>query len=155
MSKFDMVDLDLSKTKKQIFDHKKMRRVYIAGKYNDKTGFLMEQNIRKAEHWALSISELGYSVNCPHSQSRFMAGTISEDFWIASTLCQMQSADIVFILLNWKNSTGTKGERIQAMGDDKILIYEEDLIDYGGLKGSFKRFDPYFDNVVNPIWTYK
>jgi len=87
-----------------------MKLIYIAGKYRDSNSWDIEQNIRRAETLSLEVAKLGLMPVCPHTQSRFFYGTLTEDFWMEGTLEILRRCDAVLVCGDPKKSKGTLGE---------------------------------------------
>lgn len=100
-----------------------MKLIYIAGKLNDKTGHAIEQNIRVAEDLSLEVAETGNIPVCPHTQSRFLMGTLTELYWIEATKKIMLACEAVVLCYNWESSPGTIGEIVKAK-QVGIPVYE-------------------------------
>lgn len=95
-------------------DPPRMVSVYVAGPFNAKTGYQIERNVRAAEALALDVASLGALAECPHTQSRHLAGTLTERYWIAATREQMRRCDTVILVPGWEHSPGTLGEITEA-----------------------------------------
>jgi hypothetical protein len=59
--------------------------IYICGPFTGPRAWDIEQNVRRAEERALEVAMLGASPLCPHTNTRFFHGTLSEEFWYAAT----------------------------------------------------------------------
>lgn len=84
--------------------------VYIAGPYRARTGWLVEQNIRRAEKVAYRVWLAGHVALCPHTNSRFPHGDVPDSHWLAGTMELMRRCDGVIVLPGWEQSAGTVGE---------------------------------------------
>jgi hypothetical protein len=51
---------------------------------------------------------------CPHSLSRFFAGVLPEEFWLAGTLELLRRCDATLMIQGWENSDGSRRERTEA-----------------------------------------
>jgi hypothetical protein len=91
-----------------------MKVIYIAGKFRGPTAWAIEQNIRKAEIAALGIAELGASPLCPHANTRFFHGTLTDQFWLDATMALLRKCDGLFAIANWSDSTGARDEIAEA-----------------------------------------
>ena len=100
-----------------------MRVIYIAGPYRAATPYLVEQNIRSAEAMMLAVAELGLTALCPHTMTRFLDGTGTDEYWLAATLELLRRCDAVLLCYGWERSAGTLGElaEARAMG---LPVYE-------------------------------
>ena len=112
-----------------------MKLVYIAGPYNAPTPWDVEQNVRRAEELALGVawisneSKIPFGPVCPHTQSRFFAGQLDEQYWIKLTMEMMRRCDAVLLVDRWEKSSGTLGE-IEEAGRLEIPVFQdlEDLL---------------------------
>ena len=91
-----------------------MRVIYIAGPYRAATPYQVERNIRKAEAMMLLVCELGYAALCPHTMTRYLDGTFTDEYWLEATLELMRRCDAVVCCNGWENSEGTCGEIAEA-----------------------------------------
>lgn len=88
--------------------------VYIAGPYRASTPFLVEQNIRRAEAMMLLVVGMGLVPLCPHTMTRFIDGTGTDEYWLNTTLELMRRCDAVLLCEDWQHSSGTLGELAEA-----------------------------------------
>ena len=100
-----------------------MKVVYIAGPYRGANAWIVEQNIQRAEALAFAVAELGCAVVCPHTNSRNFDGTLTDEYWLASTMEIMRRCDAVMLVEGWERSTGTQGEIAEALRL-KIPVFE-------------------------------
>lgn len=87
-----------------------MKVVYIAGPYRAKTAWEIEQNVRRAEEAALEVAKLGAMPLCPHTNTRFFHGLLTDEFWLNGTAELLRRSDAVYLLPGWVNSEGSVGE---------------------------------------------
>lgn len=88
--------------------------VYIAGKYTAPDALRMELNVRRAEEMAYAIARLGIMPVCPHTNLRYMAADLAK-FLYPATLELMRVCDAVFLLPDWMESDGARGENADAL----------------------------------------
>lgn len=88
-----------------------MKVIYIAGPYRAKSGWEIEQNIRKAEELGLEVAKLGAVPLIPHTQYRFFQGQLPDEFWLEGTLELLRRCDGAIFLPTWTSSSGSKTER--------------------------------------------
>jgi len=96
--------------------------IYIAGKYTGKTHgpesyIEIERNILVAREWAIKVMSLGGCIALtPHLNSAHMEcdfNRMGNDFWYEADIEMMKRCDAVFLLPNWKDSTGAiKEEKV-------------------------------------------
>lgn len=95
--------------------------VYIAGPYRDRTGWRVEQNIRRAEEVAYRVWGAGHVALCPHTNSRFPHSDVPDSHWLAGTMELMLRCDAVIALPGWRQSAGTVGE-VEAADEAGIPV---------------------------------
>jgi hypothetical protein len=88
-----------------------MKTVYIAGPFRASSAWLIEQNIRKAEEYALDIAVMGAAPLCPHTMYRFFQGALPDRFWLEVTMELAKKCDAIFMCNGWEQSSGSRGER--------------------------------------------
>jgi hypothetical protein len=91
-----------------------MTVVYIAGPFRGATGWEIEQNIRRAEALAFQVAQLGAMPLCPHTNTRFFHGTITDEFWLDGTVELMSRCDGVVLTDDWFRSVGARQEVLRA-----------------------------------------
>ena len=104
-----------------------MTLVYIAGPFRAPNSWLMEQNIRRAEEYALIAWRMGAAVICPHTNTRFFQGAAPDNVWLEGDLEMVMRCDVVFAIPGWKDSEGAKEEvrTALAMGIPVVHNLEE------------------------------
>lgn len=108
-----------------------MKVIYIAGPFRGPNAWEVEQNIRRAETLALEVAKAGFAPLCPHSNTRFFNGTISDQFWLDATLALLSKCDGMILTPDWERSSGAKAEREYARNHRISVHYDlEDLVDY-------------------------
>jgi hypothetical protein len=104
-----------------------MKLVYIAGKYRGQNENEVWENIMLARKHALELWKQGYAVICPHTNSIFMGhGTEDKDcfdLFIKGDLEFIKRCDVIYLLPNWKESTGAKMELKEAKRLGLEIIY--------------------------------
>jgi hypothetical protein len=91
-----------------------MTVVYVAGPYRGATPWEIEQHVRKAEELAYRVARLGAMPLCPHANTRFFHGTLSDEFWLEGTIELMSRCDAVILTDDWHLSANTRGEVTRA-----------------------------------------
>jgi hypothetical protein len=91
--------------------------VYIAGKFTGKTRADVDQNIAAAVALALEVARIGAMPVCPHSNTSHpdFESLQPYTFWIDGTLELLRRCDAVVMVDNWRDSSGAKGEREEAI----------------------------------------
>jgi hypothetical protein len=105
-----------------------MLRVYVAGPIRARNNWEVEQNIRRAEGWALEIIRAGAAPHCPHTQDRHFIGVMPEEHFLKQDLAWLEVSDAIFMVGDWRRSAGSVGEYEFAREND-IPIFE----DFGAL----------------------
>ena len=109
--------------------------IYIAGKYRGASTEDIRQNIQKSEGKAAEVWKKGAVAVCPHKNSAFMSGIIPEEDFINGYLELLLRCDALYLVENWRESSGARLEIEQALKHDiPVLIDSEQLDDYLGGK---------------------
>lgn len=88
--------------------------VYIAGPYRAATPFEREENIFAARRYGAMLAKQGFFPVIPHANTANFDGIQPDTFWLDGTLELMFRCDAVYMMPNWRNSTGATEERRQA-----------------------------------------
>jgi hypothetical protein len=89
--------------------------IYIAGKYTAAHPYLVDRNIQYAKLFAQEIAIRGGFPVTPHLCTGHFDGIQTYQFWIASTLELMYACKAVFLLPNYLDSSGARGEEKEAV----------------------------------------
>jgi hypothetical protein len=101
-----------------------MKVIYVAGKYRASNAWLIEDNIRVAEAYALAIWKTGLAAAiCPHAMCRYYQGAAHEDVWASGTMELMRRCDAVFVVPGYNKSVGTMNEINEAISRDMPIFY--------------------------------
>jgi len=95
-----------------------MKLVFIAGPFRAENAWDVECNIRRAEEVAFAVANLGAMPVCPHTNTRYFNGTLTDQFWIDGTREMMRRCDAVMLVSGWSKSSGTLGEIAEAARRD-------------------------------------
>jgi len=104
-----------------------MKLIFVSGKYQGKTINETFENIIKARAAAYKLWQQGYAVICPHMNSAFMDGESM------GATCQMfydgdieilGRCDAIYMLKDWKESTGARAEYQQAIELRLEVLFE-------------------------------
>jgi nucleoside 2-deoxyribosyltransferase len=110
-----------------------MLKVYIIGPYRSDSSWQVEQNIREAEDVAAILWNQGFSVFCPHTNTRFFnTGVAPDSTFLEGDLEWLKQADLAVAVGQWKFSKGSCRE-IDFCMEHKIpyFIYSRDNPDIG------------------------
>jgi hypothetical protein len=91
-----------------------MTVIYIAGPFRGATPWDVEQHVRHAEALAFEVAQLGAMPLCPHTNTRFFHGTMTEQFWLDGTVELMSRCDGVVLTDDWHRSLGARDEVARA-----------------------------------------
>ncbi len=92
-----------------------MKVIYIAGPFRAPNAWEVEKNVRRAEELAFEVDSLGGCIAlCPHTNTRFFNGTLSDEFWLEGTKELLRRSDAVMFLDDWTRSSGSKAELVLA-----------------------------------------
>lgn len=91
-----------------------MKVIYVAGPFRGSNAWIVEQNIRRAEALAFVVAELGHAALCPHANTRFFNGTLTDQYWLDATLEMLRRCDAVLLTDDYQRSTGAMGEVAEA-----------------------------------------
>jgi len=89
--------------------------VYIAGKYRAPTPWLVLGNVRAAQEAALQVWKLGAVALCPHSNTGLFDGECDDQVWLAGDLELLRRCDAVFMVVDWRESSGACNEHRVAV----------------------------------------
>ena len=100
-----------------------MTLIYIAGPYRAPNAWEIEQNIRRAEEFALECWKSGAAVICPHTNTRFFQGAAPDDIWLDGDLEMVIRCDVVFAIPGWEKSMGAREEVRTALAMGIPVVY--------------------------------
>lgn len=92
-----------------------MKVVYVAGPFRGANAWEVEKKIRRAEELAFEVDCLGAIALCPHTNTRFFNGTLSDTFWLEGTLELLRRCDAIILTSDWETSQGARAEREEAL----------------------------------------
>ena len=97
--------------------------VYIAGPFSGKDGWEIAENVHAANRLAREVARMGAMPMTPHAIGAQMAGTETQDFWLAATLEMMRRCDAVLFTADWQRSAGARGEHEEAVRRGMPMFY--------------------------------
>lgn len=100
--------------------------IYIAGKFRARNAWLIEQNIRRAEEVALEFCQQGVQAECPHTTYRNFSGAAPDNIWLALTMEMLRRCDAIYLLKDWQDSSGSRGEHDEAKRLGIPIFFEQD-----------------------------
>ena len=93
----------------------KIPLAYIAGKYTGKTSWEVKQNIEAARKVSFEVMKLGAMPICPHTNTGFMEGWQSEEWWYEGTQEIERYCDCIVMCDGWTKSKGSIAEHKLAL----------------------------------------
>lgn len=99
-----------------------MKRIYIAGKYNDSDIVSCLANIRRGIEMGALLTNRGYAVFCPFLDYQFAltshGASLTKDQFQANSMAWVDVSDALLVLPGWETSGGTKREiaRAESLG---------------------------------------
>lgn len=95
-----------------------MKRIYIAGKYNDKDIVSCLANIRRGIEMGAYLMQQGDAVYCPFLDYQFaltsQGSFLTKEQFQANSMAWVEVSDALLILPGWETSGGTKREIARA-----------------------------------------
>jgi hypothetical protein len=108
---------------------------FIAGPFRGSNSWEVENNIRTAEQTAFKVAGLGIMPLCPHTNTRFFDGTLTDAFWLKGTSELLSRCDMV--VLTEPNAT----RKSKGTAAEVKLAYSLNMpvfLDFEDLKESVK-----------------
>ncbi len=84
--------------------------IYVAGPYRSATEAGVDRNIRRAARLAQRVWQLGCVAVCPHRNSSWLGGVVSDEWILDGYLELLSRCDAVILTAKWKESQGTLAE---------------------------------------------
>lgn len=100
--------------------------VFVSGPYRSDSPNGVHDNIEAARKVAVKYWQLGYAVLCPHTNSAYMDGAVSDIAFLDGTLVLASLCDALVMMPGWYRSEGAKAEHEQAMATGQTILYEEE-----------------------------
>lgn len=118
-----------------------MKLIYIAGPYRAPSEWGVTQNIRKAEAVAIILWGKGWSVFCPHKNTAYFGGLLSDRTWLDGDLVILERCDAICMMDGWENSQGAQVEHSRAVELGMPIYYEADNVPVLGDKEGTRRLN--------------
>jgi hypothetical protein len=116
---------------------KRHRLVYIAGRFRDRSPWVVHQNVIIAEQRAAQVCRYeGLVPMCPHVLTRNLDCLQGEAYWCAATMEIMRRCEALYVGPGWEDSRGTLAEIREALLLAKAVIFEERDLRIYALKGA-------------------
>lgn len=84
--------------------------IYLAGALRGKNKREKRRNFKRAEKWAERLWRMGFAVYSPHLNSGWLDTPETDPHVIPANIHLMLLCDIICVMQNWENSSGTKNE---------------------------------------------
>jgi hypothetical protein len=109
---------------------KKMKVIYVAGKYSGDSYSEVHDNILKAEKVGLELIARGWAVIIPHLNlyhfERYeISGMFDYTTWMGIDIELLSRSDAIFMMRGWEHSKGATHEHAIAEGEGLDIYYEE------------------------------
>ena len=102
-----------------------MKVIYVAGAYRANSLNGVWDNIMHARAVARQLWIDGWAVICPHANSIFMDGEETDGLFLKGDLEIVRRCDAIYMLTNWEQSEGARGEYELARNLDLEVYFEE------------------------------
>jgi len=90
------------------------RLIYIAGPLRASSPEAIAVNVSSASRVALALWRMGASVICPHLNSGWFYGKLTEEAALAGCLTMLRRCDALVLAPGWEESRGSRDERAEA-----------------------------------------
>lgn len=100
-----------------------MKVVYIFGCFRGPTAWDIECNVRQAEALALEVARLGAMPLCPHTNTRYFHGLLTDRFWLEGTMELARRCDAAIGVSNWMLSAGSREEVRELLSRGTPVLY--------------------------------
>jgi hypothetical protein len=103
---------------------KQMKRVYVAGKYNDSDVIKILSNMRLGMRTCVEVFKRGFAPFCPWLDYQFSlmlreGENLTVEDYYAYSMAWLEASDCVLMLPNWEDSKGAIAEKKRA---DELYI---------------------------------
>ncbi len=109
------------------------KRIYIAGKYDDKDIVSCLSNIRKGLEMASLLMKKGYAVFCPFADFLYAFTSsgpyLSKNEFQDNSMAWVDVSDALLVLPGWETSGGTKREIARASDLGKPVFFTVEGLD--------------------------
>jgi hypothetical protein len=99
-----------------------MKLAYVIGAYRSSTVYGVSRNIEAASALAAELWKAGFAVICPHKNSAFFDGLVSDNVFLSAGLEMLRRCDCAVLAPRWRDSGGSLCE-IAECHRCKIPVY--------------------------------
>ena len=108
-------------------EESEVKRIYVAGKYDDTSVIGVLNNIKKGTSKCVEILKEGNAPFCPWLDFQFhWFGDLSKEDYQRYSMAWLEVCDELYVLNNWRTSGGTKREIARAKELGIPITYEKD-----------------------------
>lgn len=97
--------------------------IYLAGRYTEKSTYLVQRNIDLARRYAQDVAILGAMPITPHLLSANFEGIQDYTWWCSAMLVLMRRCDALLMLPKWDQSNGAVAELTEALNLEIPVFY--------------------------------
>ena len=102
-----------------------MTVVFISGPYRSNKGIYgVAENIERAKQVAMKYWKQGSAVICPHLNSAFMDGVVSDRIFLEGDKEILKRCDFIVMMQGWEKSAGASAELKEARKLKKKVIFD-------------------------------
>lgn len=107
----------------QLKKEQRMKVVFIGGPMSGNNAWTIEQNVRRCEDLYMEVSKIpGVCAISLNVASRFMAGTVTYDYWVEAGKEQISRSDALLLAPEWEKSKGSNKELEYALSLGKPVF---------------------------------
>lgn len=103
-------------------------RAYVAGPYRSPSERGLFENIHRARLLAEFLWVRGLAVFCPHLNTAFMGGIVTDTDFIAGDLAWLECADLVVMVPGWQRSEGARAEYGYAIERGITVVEAQQIV---------------------------
>lgn len=100
--------------------------IYIAGPFRGRTPYDVHCNVFRAEAIGLEVARLGGMPIIPHTMTAHFDKQLTDEFWLEGYKRLLAVCDAIVLSPNWRESAGSRNERLQAEQDHVAIFYWDD-----------------------------
>jgi hypothetical protein len=101
-----------------------MKVIFVSGPYRADTKAGIAQNIKAAREAAKELWRQGWAVFCPHMNTAHFWNVVPDADYLAGDLEILSRCDAIYMLRNWRDSSGAIAEHDAAVDWGLEIIYQ-------------------------------